>query len=110
MIGKDILLGKNEEEQKIWEAIGSVSDPELGASIVDLGLIYAVNVDNNKVNVKMTFTTPLCPFGDSLVQNIKECLNKLNYESDVDVTFNPPWSLDKIHESIREHFTFPSDI
>lgn len=98
-------------EEQIIEILKPIQDPELGASIVDLGLIYGAKFDSGKVKVTMTFTTPLCPFGDELVRQVREKLEEKNIiEVEVDVTFDPAWGLDKIKPELREMFMFPSDI
>lgn len=80
-------------------AIENVIDPELGIDIVNLGLIYDVELDEEGVAlVTMTLTSMGCPMGPQIVDNIKQELMELPEvkEVDVNVIWNPPWSKDKM--------------
>ena len=70
-----------------------IDDPEIHLDIVTLELIYEVNVENDVINVKMTFTTPMCPYGPMLVEEIKAKVSEINgvKEVNVNVVFDPPW-------------------
>ena len=100
----------NKDEQNVWGALQPIHDPELAASIVDLGLIYAVRVEGKEAHITMTFTTPLCPFGQSLVEQIRKAVRGLGMTVKVDITFDPPWNLEKIKPELREQFLFPQDV
>ena len=80
-------------KEDVMNVLKAVNDPEIGIDIVTLELIYNVDVENNKVNVKMTFTTPMCPYGPMLVEEIKAKVSELEgvKEVNVEVTFDPPW-------------------
>ena len=80
-------------QEKIIEALKLVEDPELHVDVWTLGLIYEHKIQpENKVFIKMTFTSPFCPFGPQLVDGIKEEITKLGAkEVEVEVTFDPPW-------------------
>lgn len=76
-------------------------DPEIPINIVDMGLIYGVNVsDDNKVDIKMTMTTRGCPLHDTLVSDVKRYVNKVSGVSDVNVeiVWEPPWTPEKMSE------------
>lgn len=79
----------------IWTALKEVIDPELGVNIVDLGLVYEVNVhDNGFVEVEMTLTTPACPLSSYFERVIPITVsNKVNEVGSVlvTITWNPPW-------------------
>jgi metal-sulfur cluster biosynthetic enzyme len=80
--------------EQIMEALEPVQDPELRMSIVDLGLIYDVDIDEDgMVDVVMTLTTPACPLGPLLMGQIQDTLMDLPGVKDVnvDITFTPPW-------------------
>lgn len=80
-------------------AIENVIDPELGIDIVNLGLIYDVELDEEGTSlVTMTLTSMGCPMGPQIVDNIKQELMELPEvkEVDVNVIWNPPWSKDKM--------------
>lgn len=82
------------DEEIIMEHLEPVQDPELRMSIVDLGLIYDVHVDEDgMIDVTMTLTTPACPLGPLLIGQIQDTLMDLPGVKDVNVeiTFTPPW-------------------
>ena len=79
--------------EDVMYVLKSVNDPELSIDIVTLELIYNVNVENDNVKIKMTFTSPMCPYGPMLVEEIKAKVNQLNgvKEVNIEVVFDPPW-------------------
>lgn len=82
-----------------------VIDPELGVNIVDLGLVYEVAVDpDGRVTVKMTLTTPGCPLGGFLDDEIRACLIRLPQVRDVrvELVWDPPWTPEAMSDSARE--------
>lgn len=91
-------------EQKIIEALRTIFDPEIPVNIYDLGLVYQIDVDENKmVHIVMTLTTPNCPVAESLPEEVMEKLQKIDGVSAVEVnlTFDPPWSQDNLSEEAR---------
>ncbi|WP_336822079.1 metal-sulfur cluster assembly factor [Sporosarcina sp. USHLN248] len=83
----------------IMGALENVIDPELGIDIVNLGLVYDVDLDDEgTAKVDMTLTSMGCPMGPQIVMNIKQELSELPEVKDVDVNivWNPPWSRDKM--------------
>ena len=94
MITKETLINQ----------LRNVPDPELGISIVDLGLVYDAKIDNKgNVEVLMTLTTMGCPLFDSIADPVRSELKKLKGVKDVNVelTFEPPWSPDKMSEEAK---------
>lgn len=83
-------------EAAVWDALKQVMDPELGCNLVDLGLIYGVEVEAGRVAVKMTFTTRGCPMHDSLVGGSEAMIRSLPGVAavDVEVVWDPPWTPD----------------
>ncbi|MCH8085933.1 MAG: metal-sulfur cluster assembly factor [Thaumarchaeota archaeon] len=79
--------------EDVMNVLKGVNDPEINIDIVTLELIYNVNVENDVANVKMTFTTPMCPYGPMLVEEIKTKVGEINgiKEVNVEVVFEPPW-------------------
>lgn len=71
----------------------TIFDPEINLDIWTVGLIYEINIINdNEAQIIMTYTTPMCPFGEQLKQHVVEKLTDLGFKTvHVDVTFNPPW-------------------
>lgn len=96
-------------EEKVYEALKQVIDPELFVNIVDLGLIYEVKIDEqddgkSEVNIEMTMTSPACPAGPQLLGQSKEFVSKLDDVSEVDVklVMHPPWTPDRMTEDAKD--------
>ncbi|TMK65554.1 MAG: metal-sulfur cluster assembly factor [Actinobacteria bacterium] len=85
------------------EALANVIDPELGLDFVELGLIYDVEVDSGTVNVTFTLTSPGCPIGPQVTDQIKEFVGELDGVEDVNatMTFSPPWTPDLMSEDAK---------
>jgi metal-sulfur cluster biosynthetic enzyme len=92
-------------EDNVRETLKQVDDPELGINIIDLGLVYEIHVQDEKdVQIVMTLTTPFCPIGPSVKQQINNVL-KQDVEGvgkvDVQFTFNPPWDKDMMSDDAK---------
>ena len=89
--------------EQISDALRDVFDPELGMSVVDLGLIYNVAIDGGRVHVTMTLTTQGCPLHDSMTEWVRQALGRLPgvEEVAVDIVFDPPWTPERISPLIR---------
>ena len=95
-------------EDTIREALKQVIDPELFVNIIDLGLVYGVNVEEaegkSNINIEMTLTSPACPAGPQLVGQSKDVLTRLEGAGAVDVklVMSPPWTPDRMTEDARD--------
>ncbi|MCD6403843.1 aromatic ring hydroxylase [Nanoarchaeota archaeon] len=91
------------EKEEVLEALKEVIDPELGINIVDLGLICDVEIEKGYVRIRMTFTTPFCPLAGMFLEQIKNKVLELKGVKDVDVelTFDEPWSPERMSEDAR---------
>ncbi|MGP0047946.1 MAG: metal-sulfur cluster assembly factor, partial [Solirubrobacteraceae bacterium] len=80
--------------EEVTEALRDVIDPELGLDFVELGLIYSVEVDGGSVKVTYTLTSPGCPIGPQVSEQIEEFVSELDGVEDVEstMTFAPPWT------------------
>ncbi len=80
-------------EETVLETLRQVIDPELGCNIVDLGLVYSVNISGGHVLVTMTLTTPGCPMHESISHGARSALLSLPdvTEADVEIVWDPPW-------------------
>ncbi|MEK6826084.1 MAG: metal-sulfur cluster assembly factor [Nanoarchaeota archaeon] len=87
------------QDKKIIEALKQVEDPELGIDIWSLELIYDIDINENNLDIKMTFTSPMCPYGPQLVDSVKEKLKEINYEPNIEIVFSPFW---KPSEEVKE--------
>ena len=84
---------RNAIEKEVYEAIKEVEDPELYISILELGLIYDIKVEDSIANIKMTFTSMACPAGPQLKEEVYlACLRTEGVkEAKVEIVWNPPW-------------------
>jgi metal-sulfur cluster biosynthetic enzyme len=95
-------------EETVLAAMRQVRDPELMINVVDLGLIYGVDVTEadgkSNILVTMTMTTPACPFGPQLLQEVKDMVGGLEGVGTVNVqlTLSPPWTPDRMTEAARD--------
>tara|TARA_B110000438_G_C15579436_1_gene548968 strand:+ start:253 stop:555 length:303 start_codon:yes stop_codon:yes gene_type:complete len=94
----------SELKEQIIAAVKKIFDPEIPVNIYELGLIYKIEVaENNKVNVDMTLTSPNCPVAESLPNEVKESIKKVEGVSDVNLNlvWEPPWDKDKMSEAAK---------
>lgn len=99
---------ENNKETNLTELINSnlekVVDPEIGINIVDLGLIYDLQVDNeNNVSILMTLTAPNCPYGDEIIDGVDYACRKIKevQEVNINLTFDPAWNPEKISDAAK---------
>ncbi len=90
-------------EDDVTEALSNVIDPELGLDFVELGLVYDVEIEGPKVNITFTLTTPACPIGPQVSEQMKEYVGELDGVEEVvpSMVFTPPWSPDKMSEDAK---------
>ena len=89
---------------QIRDSLMQCMDPEVPLSIVDMGLIYGIDVaDNNDVNIKMTMTTKGCPLHETMVDDVKRYAKKVSGVNNVDVeiVWDPPWTMDKMSDNAK---------
>lgn len=88
------------DEDRILDVLSCVVDPDVHVNIVDLGLIYGITVEDNKIVVDMTLTSPTCPMADFLQDSAKNAVQSLYRDADVNInlTFDPPWDSNMITE------------
>jgi metal-sulfur cluster biosynthetic enzyme len=81
-------------QNAVYQQLKRVIDPELGQSIVKLGLVYDIVVDDGEVTVTMTLTTPGCPLGDAIMRGVESVVGELRWVRSVRVAivWDPPWS------------------
>jgi len=101
-------------KKQVLEKLSEVMDPEFGMSIVDLGFIYEVKESREKnkeggkssekqtFKIKMTFTTPACPLMNEMLNEMKTKLEEFkDADFDIEVVFDPPWSMDMLSEKAK---------
>jgi metal-sulfur cluster biosynthetic enzyme len=88
---------------EVTEALTNVIDPELGLDFVELGLVYEVEVDDADVHITFTLTSPGCPIGPQVSEQMKEFVGELDGVENVHphMTFNPPWTPDLMSEDAK---------
>jgi metal-sulfur cluster biosynthetic enzyme len=90
--------------EQIDEVLKKCYDPEIPVNVLDLGLIYDVNWDDDKVNVKMTLTAPGCGMGPMIAEDVRTKLLGLPgvKEAKVEMVFDPPWTPEKMSEDAKK--------
>lgn len=88
---EDLLVN----DERVWEALRTVIDPEIGINVVDLGLVYRVEVSTNHVHVAMTMTTQACPLHAYLTEAAEAAIRQFAADAEavqVEMVWDPPWS------------------
>lgn len=96
-------------QEAVYEAMKEVYDPEIGVNIVDLGLVYGVEIDEEKnVDVTMTLTSMGCPLGPIIIQDIQRAVRGIEgggeevNEIHVNIVWSPPWSVEMMSEEAKD--------
>jgi metal-sulfur cluster biosynthetic enzyme len=89
--------------EEVQDALRDVIDPELGLDFVELGLIYGIEIDEGKVTVTYTLTSPGCPIGPQVSEQIEEFVGELDGVCEVEpvMTFSPPWTPERMSEDAK---------
>ncbi len=90
---------------QIREALKEVIDPEVGINIVDLGLVYNIDSGPDQITIDMTMTSPACPMGPYIQDDVEQTLQELAGETTaikVNVVWDPPWSPEQMSDWARE--------
>lgn len=92
------------DQDTVYTALKQVLDPEVGISIVDMGLIYGIELEDNKVGIFMTLTSPGCPAGPQILGQIDTKVRELEGvdEVDVNVVWSPPWTPDMLSDEAKD--------
>ena len=90
-------------EEDVYDALSNVIDPELGLDFVELGLVYGVEIEGDDVHVTFTLTSPGCPIGPQVSEQMKEYVGELEGGQAVHpkMTFSPPWTPDLMSEDAK---------
>jgi len=91
------------DEEEVLEALSNVIDPELGLDFVELGLVYDVTIDDGTVNITFTLTTPACPIGPQVTEQMIEFVSEVPGVTEVvpNMIFTPPWTPEKMSEDAK---------
>jgi len=91
------------DEDTVIDALSNVIDPELGLDFVELGLIYTVAVSGERVDVTFSLTSPACPIGPQISEQMQEFVGELPEVTEVvtAMVFTPPWTPEKMSEDAK---------
>lgn len=95
---------QNISEAKVMDVLSNVYDPEIPIDIVNLGLIYDVNIEDDKVFVKMTMTAPGCPASGQITQEARYLIEEIEGVSaaDIEIVWDPPWDPGRMSEEAKQ--------
>ena len=90
-------------KEQVIEVLKKVNDPEIQYDIWSLGLIYNVEVDGSKIKILMTFTSPMCPYGPQLLDDVRRQVSAIEGVGEVvvELTFSPVWGTDRMSEDAK---------
>ena len=91
-------------QETLVTALKTVKDPELNLNVIDLGLVYSIQVHEDQVEVEMTLTSPACPVGPEIIRNAVAALERVDgvTKADVRLVMSPPWSPDRMSDEARD--------
>jgi metal-sulfur cluster biosynthetic enzyme len=91
--------------EQVLEALKQVLDPELFVNVVDLGLIYKIDIQDKTVSIDMSMTSPACPAGPQLVAQSKKAIESLEdgTQANIQIVLTPPWTPDRMTQDARDH-------
>lgn len=80
-------------KERVIEELETIYDPEINLDLWTLGLIYNIEIESEThVKITMTYTTPLCPFGPAIKNEVEDAMHSIGFQTaEIDVTFEPPW-------------------
>ncbi|ADV63794.1 protein of unknown function DUF59 [Isosphaera pallida ATCC 43644] len=94
------------DQDTIIDALKTVTDPELGVNIVDLGLVYTIQAreEEGEIDVEMTLTSPACPAGPQILRDATDALENLEgvSKANVRLVMSPPWSMERMTDDARD--------
>lgn len=85
-------------EQRVWEALGRITDPEMPVSLVDMGMVYRVDVQDGVARIDLTFTSIGCPAMDMILGDVREAVGAIPgiERVEVEVVWSPPWTKERL--------------
>nr|WP_294841078.1 metal-sulfur cluster assembly factor [uncultured Methylotenera sp.] len=95
----------NKDEQHIYTALQSVIDPEVGENLIDLGLIYGIQIQNNIAKVTFSMTSQACPMSEMVIENIHDAVSKVladNTALELDLVWEPEWEPTMMSEQAKQ--------
>lgn len=91
------------EKEQVIEVLKKVYDPEIQYDIWGLGLVYGIEIEGSKIKILMTFTSPMCPYGPALMDDVRRQISAIDGVGEVaiELTFSPVWGPDKMSEEAK---------
>lgn len=92
---------------RVWDALRQVDDPEVGMNIVELGLVYGVDLEPDRLTVSLTMTSAACPMGEDIVEEARYVLARAFpgiADIDIDLVWDPPWTPERMSPEARDFF------
>jgi len=91
-------------KEKVERSLKNVMDPELGVNIVDLGLVYGIDIEGGTVNVRMTLTFPGCPLVHQIIEDAKQRVESIPgvKKANIELVWDPPWTSDRVKKEIKD--------
>lgn len=91
------------DKEQVIEVLKKVQDPEIQYDIWSLGLVYNIEIEGSKVKILMTFTTPMCPYGPVLMDDVRRQVSAIDGVGEVviELTFSPAWGPDRMTEEAK---------
>ena len=93
--------------ESVKAVLRQVIDPEVGVNIVDLGLVYGVDITPGQISIRLTMTSPACPMGDMIMSDIDAALDAAlppGIGVEVNLVWDPPWTPEMMNKDARSHF------
>jgi metal-sulfur cluster biosynthetic enzyme len=103
----DVATLPGPDEQQVRDILRQVIDPEIGMNIVALGLVYRLDLAPDRLLIEMTMTSPACPMGEMILDDVHAALAKVLPETmprEVKLVWEPPWNPSMMDEAAKQHF------
>jgi metal-sulfur cluster biosynthetic enzyme len=96
------------DQETLLSALRTVKDPELNVNVIDLGLVYSIQTNDDHVDVEMTLTSPACPAGPEILHGAVKALESVPgiAKANVRLVMSPPWSPDRMSDAARDQLGF----
>ena len=90
-------------EKRAWESLSRITDPEMPVSLVDMGMVYRVAVEDGPAQIDLTFTSIGCPAMDMILDDVREAVSAIPgiERVEIEVVWSPPWTKDRLTQKGR---------
>ncbi|HSR89615.1 MAG TPA: metal-sulfur cluster assembly factor [Candidatus Udaeobacter sp.] len=97
------IIPPEKRTEKYWALLNTVIDPEIGIGIVDLGLVYNVEIKDQEATVTMTLTSTACPVGPTIIHGVEEEAEQIEgvKKVSINLVWDPAWTADRINPDVR---------